>query len=165
MSQWKNLFQCNTELLALVQKRTTKSVRSVVIYHGLRLRMASHSVFKYKALVKRPTVAFSFFQAIQSRTILWTASLWVSVSADKVPLKKTAQLKRVSAQQIIRVLLQSSVLLAGNERSCRIISALIKSHSSSSGRWQSRLGCRNISARFYPLGISVKIQFFIPFSP
>ena len=64
-----------------------------------------------------------------------------------------------------RVLLQSSVLLAGNERSCRIISALIKSHSSSSGRWQSRLGCRNISARFYPLGISVKIQFFIPFSP
>ena len=79
----KNLFQCNTELLALVQKRTTKSVRSVVIYHGLRLRMASHSVFKYKALVKRPTVAFSFFHAIQSRTILWTASLWVSVSADK----------------------------------------------------------------------------------
>ena len=74
-------------------------------------------------------------------------------------------LKENKTQFGSRVLLQSSVLLAGNERSCRIISALIKSHSSSSGRWQSRLGCRNISARFYPLGISVKIQFFIPFSP
>ena len=45
------------------------------VYHGVRLRIASHSLFKYKALLNRPTVAFSFFQAIQSRTILWTASL------------------------------------------------------------------------------------------
>ena len=84
LSQLKKLFQCNTGLLALVQKCTTKSVRSMVIYHGLRLRMASHSVFKYKALVKRPMLAFSFFHAIQSRTILWTASQNVLITFDRV---------------------------------------------------------------------------------
>ena len=45
-----------------------------IIYHGLRLWMASHSWFKKRALLKRPTVAFSPFQATQSNSILCTAS-------------------------------------------------------------------------------------------